>query len=131
MLSKKVRKRIKEHKWNDHSNTSQFFNRLENQADAAIKDLTLIIKEVEEEQRQAIFTTKRFEPLIEALVTSGKNNDRKFFIGHLLLTWALNHTGSTINNRWAKKMYSEHEVELRNILDSIHHEKQKQSLENY
>jgi len=54
MFRNKTRKRIKEHNWNDHSNTSQFFSRIEEQTDDAIKDLTLVANNLNEKQLEEI-----------------------------------------------------------------------------
>jgi len=48
MLKKPTKKMIIEHKWKEHSNTPQFLSRLKDQTDQAIKDLTLIAKNLNE-----------------------------------------------------------------------------------
>jgi len=123
MLSNKTKKRVSEHKWNEHSNTSLFFQRLEHQADEAIKDLTLLASNLEEKQFRGIFTIKRLEPLIRALVRSKGDRNQNFMMGHLLLKWSLNYTGAMLDNWWAKELYSQHEVPLRNMLEMLRHEK--------
>ena len=56
MLKATTKKRIKEHKWNEHSNKSLFFKRIKDQSDAALEDLTLLANELDEAQLKEIFT---------------------------------------------------------------------------
>ena len=123
MLSKKTRKRVQEHNWNEHSNTSQFFQRLKLQADTAINDLTLLASKLDEKQLQEIFTVEKLEPFIRALIRVGKDRDRNFMIGHMLLKWSLNYTGAMLDNKWAKELYQQHEVPLREMLEMLYHER--------
>jgi len=134
MLESRTRKRIKEHKWNQHSNKSQFFKRLKEKSHAAIDDLTLIAEHVDEDQIREIFTVPKLEPLMRALMRpelTRKNKipkykpdrDRIFFLSFMYLTWSLNILSSVIDNRWAKQMYSEHELKLREIVHSLWHER--------
>lgn len=125
MLSKKTRKRVQEHNWNEHSNTSQFFQRLKQQADTAINDLTLLASKLDEKQLQEIFTVKKLEPFIRALIRVGKDRDRNFMIGHMLLKWSLNYTGAMLDNKWAKELYQQHEVPLRDMLEILYHERRR------
>ena len=64
MLSESTRKRIKERKTLKHSNPSQFLKRVKDQSNDAIKDLTLIAKNLEEEHLEEIFTAKQLESLV-------------------------------------------------------------------
>ena len=67
MLSESTRKRIKQRKIYKHSNPSQLLKRVREQSSEAIKDLTLIAKNLEEEQLQEIFTSEKLAPLLEAI----------------------------------------------------------------
>lgn len=136
MLSSKTKKRILEHKWNEHSNQSLFFERLKNSCVRALRDLTIVANELNEDQLKEIFTPEAVEPFIKSIMdpepkkskkkSKTKNElDRQFFLGYTLLDNSLNITMSTIDNRWAKKMYAEHEGPLRDILDSIYHERKR------
>jgi len=148
MLGIKTKKRIREHKWNQHSNTSLFFKRLKEKSHGAIDDLTLIAEEVDEEQLREIFTTRKLEPLMRALMrphltrlskekkskrkSSKKkivykpDKDRLFFLSFMYLTWSLDTLKTTLDNRWAREMYSEHEVKLREIAHTLWHERNRQ-----
>ena len=68
MLSESTRKRIKQRKIYKHSNPSQLLKRVREQSSEAIKDLTLIAKNLEEEQLQEIFTSEKLAPLMEAIL---------------------------------------------------------------
>lgn len=68
MLSIQTRKRIRERKMLKHSNPSQFLKRIKEQSSKAIKDLTLIAENLEEDQLEEIFTDKSLLPLIRALL---------------------------------------------------------------
>ena len=123
MLSNKTKKRISEHKWNEHSNTSLFFQRLDHQADEAIKDLTLLASNLEEKQFRGIFTIERLEPFIQSLVRTKGDINQNFMMGYLLLKWSLNYTGAMLDNWWAKELYRQHEAPLRDMLEMLRHEK--------
>jgi len=136
MLTSTTRKRIKEHKWNKHSNKSQFFKRLKDQSHAAVDDLTLLAEELDNEQLTEIFTTLKMEPLMRALmrpeltrITNDRkkkykrDNDRIFFLSFMYFTWSLDTLGTVIDNKWAKEMYSEHEVKIRDIVHTLWHER--------
>lgn len=134
MLSTKTRKIIKEHKWIKHSNTSQFFIRIENQSKEALKDLRLLAEELSEEQLSKIFTNTNIEPLLRAMLGGDResrkketleDNDRLFFLCYTMLRWSMWKLESTIDNPWAKKMYSEHEKPIRDIVDAVYHERKK------
>ena len=138
MLISTTRKRIKEHKWNKHSNKSQFFKRLKEQSHAAIDDLTLLAEELDDEQLKEIFTNVKLEPLMRALMRpelTRKTNDRKkkykrnkdriFFLSFMYFTWSLATMGTVIDNQWAKKMYVEHEVKIREIVHALWHERKR------
>ena len=136
MLISTTRKRIKEHKWNKHSNKSQFFKRLKEQSHAAVDDLTLLAEELDNEQLKEIFTTRKLEALMRALMrpeltrkTSDKkkkyqrDNDRIFFLSFMYFTWSLATLGTVIDNKWAKGMYNEHESKIRDIVHALWHER--------
>jgi len=132
MFRNRTRKRIKEHNWNDHSNTSQFFSRIEEQTDEAIKDLTLVANNLNEKQLEKIFTIEKLEPFIQSLMLPKKIEDenyrnlssqRLFFLGHMLMKYSLNLMGTTFGNKWAKELYQQHEIPLSNMLDTIYYEK--------
>jgi len=133
MLTTKTKNRILEHKWSEHSNTSQFFRRIRNQSHGALKDLALLANELEEPQLRELFNEETLAPFIRALMnpqpSSGEkfqyDIDRRFFIGYTLLHWSLNITGVFIDNRWAKEMYSEHEIRLREILEALNYERRR------
>ena len=116
MLTSTTRKRIKEHKWNKHSNKSQFFKRLKDQSHAALGDITLLAQELDDEQLKEIFTIPKLEPLMRALMRPEltrkinnrkkkykRDNDRIFFLSFLYFTWSLATLGTVIDNKWAKK----------------------------
>ncbi len=136
MLTSATRKRIKEHKWNKHSNKSQFFKRLKDQSHTALDDLTLLAQELDEEQLKEIFTVSKLEHLMRPLMRpelTRKTNDRKkkykrdndriFFLSFMYFTWSLATLGTVIDNQWAKKMYYEHEVKIREIVHALWHER--------
>lgn len=130
MLQSNTKKQIKSHKWNKLSNKSQFFKRIREQSDSALYDLTLLAENLDEEQLKEIFTIEKLEPLVRALMKIKKNNkDRVFFTGYTFLKWSLNTTSATLNNRWAKELYSQHEAPLREMLEMLHHER-KQKLKS-
>ena len=68
MLSESTKKRIREQKIYKHSNPSVMLTRVKTQSSQAIEDLTTIIKNVEEEHLDKIFTAEKLEPLILALL---------------------------------------------------------------
>jgi tRNA A37 methylthiotransferase MiaB len=68
MLSKLTKSRIKERKIHKHSNPSQLLKRVKDQSNQAIRDLTLIAENLEEEYLADIFTEEKLDPLIRALL---------------------------------------------------------------
>jgi len=54
-----------------------------------------------------------------------KNRDRVFFTGYTFLKWSLNATLTTLGNKWAQKLFSQHEAPLREMLDMLHHERKR------
>lgn len=134
MLSKKSKTRIINNSLKRHSNPSQFMNRIKISSDSALKDLTLLAESLDEKQLEDFFPPEKIEPFIVALMRPEMrkkkkiqiNQSRIFFLGYMLLTWSLNTTGSTLNNKWAKKIYQQHEEPLRDILDSLYHERKRQ-----
>ena len=124
MLTLKIKKRIKSRKWDKHSNKSEFFKRIKKQSKSAFDDLTLIIEQFENPQLKEIFTDKKMEQLIFALINSRLEKDRKFMIEYSMLTQILEHIEKLIQNELLKDMYNEHKNNLRKIVDSIYDEKQ-------
>lgn len=133
MLKSSTRKLISEHKWNRHSNESQFFKRIEEQSRAAIKDLTLLAEHLEEQQLKEIFTNRTLEPLLRAILIPKEiknkkkdsyiDNDRIFHLCWMFLRFSLWITKRTISNKLAKSYYSEHEKPLVYIVDTLYQEK--------
>jgi|Marorgknorr_s2lv_3_1036020.scaffolds.fasta_scaffold18278_4 hypothetical protein len=82
MLSESTRKRIKQRKIYKHSNPSQLLKRVREQSSEAIKDLTLIAKNLEEEQLQEIFTSEKLAPLMEAILQP--KSGRTLYINEML-----------------------------------------------
>ena len=68
MLGKPTRKRILEKKMLDQANPYQGLKRIEKKSNQAIRDLTLIAKNLDEKQLQEVFTAKKLEPLIRTLL---------------------------------------------------------------
>lgn len=82
MLSESSKKRIKERKMLKHSNPSQFLKRTKEQSLQAIKDLTLIAQNLEEDQLKEIFTDKTLSPFIRAMLQP--RGKRSLYINALL-----------------------------------------------
>ena len=82
MLSESTRKRIKQREIYKHSNPSQLLKRVREQSSEAIKDLTLIAKNLEEEQLQEIFTSEKLAPLMEAILQP--KSGRTLYINEML-----------------------------------------------
>ena len=82
MLSESTRKRIKQRKIYKHSNPSQLLKRVREQSSEAIKDLTLIAKNLEEEQLKEIFTSEKLAPLMEAILQP--KSGRTLYINEML-----------------------------------------------
>ncbi|MCH7649344.1 MAG: hypothetical protein IIA83_12165 [Thaumarchaeota archaeon] len=82
MLSESTRKRIKQRKIYKHSNPSQLLKRVREQSSKAIKDLTLIAKNLEEGQLQEIFTSEKLAPLMEAILQP--KSGRTLYINEML-----------------------------------------------
>jgi len=82
MLSESTRKRIKQRKIYKHSNPSQLLKRVREQSSEAIKDLTLIAKNLEEEQLQEIFTSEKLARLMEAILQP--KSGRTLYINEML-----------------------------------------------
>ena len=68
MFKKATRERIRTHKWSKHSNQTQFLKRIRNEIHLGIKDITLVAKELPEEQLEEIFTVDKVRPLVDALL---------------------------------------------------------------
>jgi len=135
MLTLKTKKLIREHKWNTHSNESQFFKRIEEQSKGAIKDLTLLAENLEEEQLGEIFTPRTLTSFLRAILNpkeikkkkkdSQIDNDRIFLLSYMFLIWSLESTGRTISSPLGKAYFSEHEKSLRYVVETLFHEKMK------
>ena len=82
MLGKSTRKRISSKKMLDQANPSQDLRRIRDKCNLAIKDLTLIAKNLEEEQLQEIFTSEKLAPLMEAILQP--KNGRTLYINEML-----------------------------------------------
>ena len=126
MLRKGIKKRIESQKWKKHSNKNQMFNRIKEQSDSAILDLTLLAEKLPEERLEQIFTEEKLKPFFRALmkIHSG-NRDRTFFVGYTMLKSSLNVISVTFGNKWAQRLYEKHELEMREILDLLYQEKKK------
>ena len=59
MLRVDTRRRIKSQKWEKHSNKNQMFQRIKEQTDSALADLTLIAENFPEERLEQIFTEEK------------------------------------------------------------------------
>ena len=68
MFKKATRERIRKHKWSEHSNQTQFFKRIKEEIHSGFKDITLVAKELPEEQLEEIFTEKELEQLIKIIL---------------------------------------------------------------
>ncbi len=126
MLRKNVKNRIKSQKWEKHSNKNQMFKRIEEQTKTTLLDLTLLAEKLPEERLEKIFTEEGLTPFFRALMKIHPGNrDRTFFVGYAMLKSALNATSVTFDNKWAQRLYTKHELEMREILDLLHQEKKK------
>ena len=68
MLGKPTRKRISSKKMLDQKNPYQDLKRIREKCNLAIKDLTLVAKNLDEKQLKEIFTEEKLEPLIRILL---------------------------------------------------------------
>ena len=68
MLGKTTRKRISSKKMLDQANPYQDLKRIREKSNLAIRDLTLVAKNLDEKQLQEIFTEEKLEPLIRILL---------------------------------------------------------------
>jgi len=126
MLQESIRKQISNKTWDKHSNPSQFFGRVQDTAIIALKDLTLIAKNFDEEQLEKIFTDETLNPLLLALLKvnpRGKSGDRAFGIACVFLKHALNLTGRFFERKIEKKAYNDLEWRLREIIGIIYAER--------
>lgn len=133
MLSEKTKKRIKDHKWSEHSNKSQFFIRVKNQCTEAISDLTLAVEHLDQNQLQEIFTKEKLEPFIKSLMRpdlvhknykpTKEERDRIFALGCMFLDWSLNTTRSYIDNLLIQEKFGEYEGPLREMLPLLYEER--------
>jgi hypothetical protein len=51
------------------------------------------------------------------------DEDRIFFLSWMFFRWSMESLGKTINNKWAKQIFSQHEKPLMNIVDTLYHER--------
>lgn len=118
MLSESTKKRIKERKVQKYSNPSQLLKRVKEQSSQAIKDLTLIANNLEEEHLEEIFTSDNLAPLILAILEP--RNKRTTYINEMfagrvfnklvseLPSSIVNELGSDLGKTWTyTKMASE------------------------
>lgn len=68
MLSGKVMTRIRDHGWGKHSNQSLLFGRIKKTSVLAINQMTILAKELPEEQKKEIFTSDLLRPFIRELL---------------------------------------------------------------
>ena len=106
MLSETTRKRIKERKIYKHSNPSQLLRRVKMQSSQAIKDLTLIAENIEEEHLEKIFTADKLRPLIISLLDS--KSLRSLQITELLATKVY----VKLSNELPEKMVNQFSVDI-------------------
>ena len=126
LLSNKVKKRIKEQKFGEHTNTSKFFGDLKKHVNSALEDLSLIAEKIPEKHLTEMFTDEKLKPFFNALMKiHGKDRERTFFLGYMMLQYSLNATSAALDNKWAQKLYDQHQGPLKEILDSLYHEKKK------
>ncbi len=120
MLSTSTRKRIKEHKWSEHSNQSQFFKRIKEQCKQALSDLALLANSLDQDQLEEIFTANNLQPLIKSLMDpktktdiqfTDEQHDRIIQLGILLITSSIRPMSfHIVDNHW-KKLYFDKQVE--------------------
>ena len=133
MLSAKTRKIIKERKFGEHSNKSQFFGRLKYKSKSAFEDLTLVAKKLDEKQLKEIFTKENLQPLILAIMHpsstkygkkfSKEERDRIFELGYMLIDLSIDITGHSLGNVYAERLYSSNKKKFMEILHLIHNDK--------
>ena len=82
MLGKTTRKRILDKKMLDQANPYQDLKRIREKCNLAIKDLTLVAKNLDEEQLEEIFTSGKLAPLILAILEP--KNKRTIYITEML-----------------------------------------------
>jgi len=102
MLSESTRRRIKERKMHKHSNPSQLLKRVKDQSTQAIKDLTLIAGNLEEEQLKEIFTDTKLAPLFRAI--QKPSNKRVFEITELFANFAFQKLALELPNDMVNSM---------------------------
>jgi len=95
MLPEITRKRIKKRGTiKDHSNPAQFLIRVKEQSNDAIRDLTLIAKNLDEKQLQETFTSNKLAPLILAILEP--KNKRTMNIAEMLAGRVFNKLASEL-----------------------------------
>ena len=82
MLGKATRKRISSKKMLDQKNPSQDLKRIREKCNLAIKDLTLVAKNLDEKQLEEIFTAGKLAPLMAAILEP--KNGRTLYINEML-----------------------------------------------
>ena len=68
MLSGKVMTRIRNHSWGKHSNQSLLLGRIKKTSVLAIKQMTILAKDLPEEQKKEIFTADLLRPFIREIL---------------------------------------------------------------
>lgn len=82
MFKKATRERIRKHKWSEHSNQTQFFKRIKDEIHVGFKDMTLVTKELPEEQLEEIFTVEKIKSLLVELLKP--KNKRTILIAEIM-----------------------------------------------
>jgi len=111
MLGKTTRKRILEGKVLDQKNQYQDLKRIRDKCNLAIKDLTLVAKNLDEKQHEKIFTDEKLSPLIAEILRP--KSKRTLYINEMLAARVFNklalelpstiiqELGSDIGKTWA------------------------------
>ena len=82
MLGKSTRKRISSKKMLDQANPYQDLKRIREKSNLAIRDLTLVAKNLDEKQLQEIFTVEKIKPLLVELLKP--KNKRVILIAEIM-----------------------------------------------
>ena len=116
-----------------HSNPSQLLSRVREQSLQAIKDLTLLANNLEEEQLQEIFTKENLQSLFYAifypksrksiLKMPKSERDRIFELGYMFIDSSIDIVGHSLNNYYAERLYGLHKKNFMDILNVIYSDK--------
>jgi len=68
MLQNKVKKRIKERKWDTYSNKAKFFSDVDTHVKSAFEDFSLIMNHFPQDKFQKIFTLERIGKCVNSLL---------------------------------------------------------------